>query len=90
MLFDMWEKEQSTMVWKTTNGFHVPQQGYPHFVTSVLKIFMRLIFVVVGQQRNIFDDENFPIYGSKYTSIVAAVKSETAASTTPPWFTKFW
>jgi len=27
------------MVWKTTDGFHVPQQSYPHFVTSALKNF---------------------------------------------------
>ena len=32
----VWEKEQSTMVWKTTDGFHVPQQSYPDFVTLAL------------------------------------------------------
>ena len=51
------------MVWKTTDGFHVPQQSYPQFVTSVLKIFMCLIFVVVGHRQNIFKDEIFLIYG---------------------------
>ena len=71
MLFVMCEKkEQSMMVLKTTDGFHVPQQSYPHFVTSVLKnvrrwkIFVRLIFVVVGHWRNIFNNENVPIYGN--------------------------
>ena len=33
-----------------------------HFVA--LKIFVRLIFVVVGHQRNIFNDKNFLIYGT--------------------------
>ena len=36
-------------------------------IVSVEKIFMCLIFVVVGHRRNIFNDENFPIYGTKYT-----------------------
>ena len=60
------------MVWKTTDRFHVPQQSYPHFVTSALKnfrrwkIFVRLIFVVVGHRRNIFNNENFPIYGIQF------------------------
>ena len=35
---------------------------------SALKIFVRLIFVVVGHQRNIFYDENFPIYGTLYNA----------------------
>ena len=47
------------MVWKTTDGFHVPQQSYPHFVTSPLKIFVHLIFVVVGHRQNIFNNESF-------------------------------
>ena len=33
-----------------TDGFHVPQQSYPHFVILALKNFVCLIFVVVGHQ----------------------------------------
>ena len=36
-----------------------------HF--GVEKFFVRLIFIVVGHRRNIFNDENFPIYGSLYS-----------------------
>ena len=68
MLFVMCEKkEQPTMVWKTTDGFHVSQQSYPHIVTSALKNFHASIFGVVGYRRNIFNDENFPIYGIEIT-----------------------
>ena len=31
------------------------------------KFFMHLIFALVGHRRNIFNDENFPIYSTKYT-----------------------
>ena len=65
------------MVWKTTDGFHVPQQSYPHFGTEKFrcwKIFVRVIFVVVGHWRNIFNDENFLIYGSLITIYVATTK----------------
>ena len=30
----VWEREQSTIVRKTTDGFHVLQQSHPHFVTT--------------------------------------------------------
>jgi len=33
MLFDTWEREQSMMVWKTIDRFHLLQQSHPHFVT---------------------------------------------------------
>ena len=51
------------MVWKTTDGFHVPQQSYPHFVTLALKNLRESNFRrCIGHRRNIFNDENFPIY----------------------------
>ena len=35
VLFVMCEKESNLrLVWKTTDGFHVPQQSHPHFVTT--------------------------------------------------------
>ena len=34
------------------------------------KIFVRLIFVVVGHWRNIFNDENFLIYGILFTKLL--------------------
>ena len=52
------------MVWKTMDGFRVPQQTYPHFFNLVLKNFVHLISVVVGHRQNIFNHENFLIYGT--------------------------
>ena len=58
------------MVWKATDGFHVSQQSYLTLSLWCWKIFMRLLFVVVGHWRNIFNNENFPIYtyGIPFTS----------------------
>ena len=42
--------------------------GYVDLIIRHWKIFVRLIFVAVGHRRNIFNDENFPIYGIHFIS----------------------
>ena len=79
------EKEQSMMVWKTTDGFHVPQQSYPNFVTLALKnfwrwkIFVCLIFVIVGHRQNICNDKM-----SQFTVHSQTCKSCWGCATLPP------
>ena len=46
------------------DGFHVPQQSYPHFVTSALKIFCMSNFHRCRPPIKYFNDEIFPIYGN--------------------------
>ena len=45
-------------------GFMYPSRAILSSSLQRCKIFVHLIFVVVGHGRNIFNDENFPIYGN--------------------------
>ena len=66
--------QQSTMVWKTMDGLHVPQQSYPHFVTLALKNFRASTFHCCRPPAKYFNDENFPIYGITYLVTLVSVQ----------------
>ena len=70
MLFVTCEKKNN-LRWsgRPWTGFMYPSRA---ILTSSLwcwKFFVHLIFVVVGHQRNIFNDENFPIYGIPFNQL---------------------
>ena len=72
-------KKRNNLRWsgRPRTGFIYPSRA---ILTSALKI-LCLIFVVVGHRRNIFNDENFPIYGSCCTLCTTNISSILAVNT---------
>ena len=76
MLFVTCEKKNN-LRWsgRPWTGLMYPSRAILTLSLQRWKFFMHLIFDVVGHRRNIFNDENFPIYGSSSFTILLSTDS---------------